>query len=90
MNNEFHEFREYSECKEGLYFKEESYAIIGACFEVYNELGAGFLENVYQESLRVEFSLRKIPFSEKPKLRINYKGHLLVNLILPHIGGRFC
>jgi len=43
MNNEFHKFHEYSRSKEGLYFKEESYAIIGACFEVYNELGAGFL-----------------------------------------------
>ncbi len=39
-----------------LLFKEESYRIMGACFEVYNELGSGFLEAVYQEALRVEFA----------------------------------
>ena len=34
-----------------IVFKEESYAIIGACFEVYN--GCGFLEPVYQECLQI-------------------------------------
>ncbi len=34
-----------------IVFKEESYAIVGACFEVYNEKGCGFLEPVYQECL---------------------------------------
>jgi GxxExxY protein len=32
-----------------LIYKEEAYKIIGSCFEVHNELGAGFLEAVYQE-----------------------------------------
>ena len=31
-----------------LVFKEESYRIIGACFEVYKEKGNGFLEAVNQ------------------------------------------
>ncbi len=35
--------------------KEESYRIIGACFEVYKEKGNGFLEAVYQECLALEF-----------------------------------
>ena len=35
-----------------IIYKQESYAIIGACFEVYNEKGCGFLEPVYQECLR--------------------------------------
>jgi PD-(D/E)XK nuclease superfamily len=30
-----------------LVYKEESYRIIGACFEVYKEMGCGFLEAVY-------------------------------------------
>ena len=42
-------------------FKEESYRIIGACFEVYNQMGAGFLEAVYQECLTIEFDLRTLP-----------------------------
>jgi len=32
-----------------LIFKDECYAIIGACFEVYKDKGCGFYEPVYQE-----------------------------------------
>ena len=58
-------------------FKAETYAIRGAIFEVYNELGSGFLEGVYQECLCREFKLRNIPFISQPKLEILYKGELL-------------
>lgn len=57
-----------------MLFKEESYRIIGACFEVYNELGSGFLEAVYQEALRREFQSQGIPFHEKPQIQLCYKG----------------
>ncbi len=43
-----------------IVFREESFAIIGACFEVYNEMGCGFLEAVYQECLESEFAMRDI------------------------------
>ena len=43
-------------------YKEESYRIMGCCFEVYKELGCGFLEAVYQESLEIEFTSQGIPF----------------------------
>ena len=33
-------------CMAELLFKDESYAIVGACFEVYNEMGSGFVEPV--------------------------------------------
>jgi GxxExxY protein len=56
-----------------IVFKEESYKIIGACFEVYKEKGNGFLEAVYQECLSIEFTEQGIPFVEKPRLRLNYK-----------------
>ena len=39
-----------------IIYKEESYAIIGACFNVYKEMGNGFLEAVYQECLEMESS----------------------------------
>ena len=58
---------------EQVWFKEESYRIIGACFEVYNELGNGFLEAVYQEALRHEFQRQGIPFQEKPRIGLYYK-----------------
>ncbi|MEN9638080.1 MAG: hypothetical protein RL077_6484 [Verrucomicrobiota bacterium] len=53
------------------------YALIGACFEVYNEKGSGFLEEVYQECLEMELTDRGIPFVTHPKLRLFYKGRPL-------------
>jgi hypothetical protein len=44
-----------------LIFKEECYAIIGACFEVYKDKGCGFYEPVYQECLGIEFEHCQIP-----------------------------
>jgi len=55
-----------------IIYREESYAIIGACMHVHSQLGAGFLEAVYHEALEREFSLRKIPFQTKAPLRIHY------------------
>jgi GxxExxY protein len=57
--------------------KDESYAIVGACFEVYNDLGPGFLEAVYHEALEYELSDRGIPFISKPKLIVRFKQRLL-------------
>ena len=55
----------------------DGYALIGACFEVYNEMGNGYLEDVYQESLEFELIDRGIPYLAQPKLPIYYKGRLL-------------
>jgi GxxExxY protein len=60
-----------------LLFKEESYSIMGACFEVYKEQGCGFLEAVYQECLAIEMDMRGIPFEEQVRLPLSYKGHRL-------------
>lgn len=57
-----------------LLFKDESYAIRGACFEVYKDKGSGFLEDVYQECLEIEFDLQAIPFVAQPPLGLSYKG----------------
>ena len=56
-----------------ILFKTESYRIIGACMEVHNVLGAGFLEPVYQEALAYEFNLQNIPFEREKQLTIRYK-----------------
>ena len=57
-----------------LIFEEESYAIRGAIFEVYKEMGCGFLEAVYQECLELELAKRNIPFQSQIELRLGYKG----------------
>ncbi len=54
--------------------KEETYRILGACFDVYNELGCGFLEPVYQECLEIELDKQKIPFESQKILKLSYKG----------------
>ena len=60
-----------------LILPEESYQILGACFEVYNEMGCGFLEAIYHECLEIEFSNRCIPFVSKPTLPVQFKGRTL-------------
>lgn len=55
-----------------ILFKQESYNIIGAAFHVYNQLGFGFLEAVYQECLELEFIKRGIPYDREKELKINY------------------
>ena len=49
--------------------KKESYAIIGACFEVYNEKGCGFLEPVYQECLGIELEYERIAKTQRIKTK---------------------
>lgn len=61
----------------GLIFETETYEVLGACFEVYREKGCGFLEDVYQECLEIEFGIRGLPFVVKPPLELEYKGHKL-------------
>ena len=60
-----------------LMFEEETYAIRGAVYEVYRNLGAGFLENVYQEALELELTSREIPFRSQADIEIRYKGRVL-------------
>lgn len=57
-----------------IYYKEECYKVIGAAMQVYNTLGAGFLEAVYQEALEIELSKRDIPFEREKELTITYDG----------------
>ena len=60
-----------------LILKEEVYQIVGAAMAVFNELGSGFLESVYQEALTIELFDRKIDFQQLVPLRIKYKGRVL-------------
>jgi GxxExxY protein len=62
---------------------DEVYKILGACFEVYNEKGCGFLEPVYQECLEIELHLQQIPFTAQAALALNYKGHRLKHVYEP-------
>src|ERR1700740_1037613 len=56
-----------------------TYEIIGACFDVYNELGRGVLEAVYKDALEYELRKRNVQFTRERKFEIHYK-----EVVLPH------
>ncbi len=57
-----------------ILYKDESFAIVGACMKVHRALGAGFLEAVYEEVLEKEFQSQKIPYKRQVKLDLYYEG----------------
>lgn len=60
-----------------LIFEPQTFAIRGAVFEVYREMGCGFLESVYQECLEKEFHKQAIPFVAQQEMVLSYKGEIL-------------
>ncbi|SCZ87025.1 GxxExxY protein [Nitrosomonas mobilis] len=71
MNHEKHEKHEK------ILYREEVFAIQGAIFDVYREMGCGFLEAVYQECLAKELRQRGVPFQPQKELILTYKGQAL-------------
>jgi GxxExxY protein len=58
-------------------YRDESYLLRGAVYEVYREMGCGFLEAVYQECLEKELRKQNIPFVSQPELELFYKQEKL-------------
>ena len=85
LNHERHEKTGVPGREDKILFKEECYAIQGAIFDVYREMGPGFLEAVYQECLERELSRRGIPFESQKALVLSYKGEPLVHTYTPDL-----
>ena len=66
-----------------MLYPDESYQIMGACFEVHNRKGCGFLEPVYQECLEIELDYQKIPFAAQPEYQLTYRGRTLEHTYKP-------
>lgn len=66
-------------------FRDESFRIRGACFEVYREKGCGFTESIYQECLEIELSLRGIPYDPQFQVPLIYKGRPLSQRFVPDL-----
>ncbi len=62
-----------------LLYRDECFSIIGKCFEVHNNLGAGFLEIVYKDAIEYEFRKSGIPYEREKEYIVHYK-----DVILPH------
>ena len=52
---------------------------------VYNEMGGGLLEEIYQQCMEIEFSINSIPFESKKQLSIFYKNRKLDKFYIPDI-----
>ena len=65
--------------------EDEGYKLMGAAFEVYNALGYGMAEEIYQQSLEIELSLRGIPYHPKRSLNVFYKDRLLDTIYCPDL-----
>ncbi|HEY8563440.1 MAG TPA: GxxExxY protein [Pyrinomonadaceae bacterium] len=66
-----------------IVYKDESYKIIGACFEVYKQKGFGFTEPICQERLAIELEIQGIPFMEQPEIQLEYKSRKLKQFFKP-------
>lgn len=64
---------------------KEGYALMAAAFDVYNELGCGFTEEIYQESLEDELTARNIAFQAQPEIPVFYKGRPLRRRFRPDL-----
>lgn len=56
---------------------ELTYEIRGAIFDVYNEIGPGLLESVYEEALAFELKERGLKVERQVEVPIRYKGNEL-------------
>src|SRR5262249_44910915 len=65
--------------------EDEGYKLMGAAFEVYNELGYGLAEEIYQQSLEIELSLRSVSYQTKRDLNVFYKGRCLETFYRPDL-----
>ncbi len=62
---------------EQILYKSETYQIVGACMEVYNNLSYGFLEIVYKDAMEIEFLQRDMNYVREDEHSIDYKGTTL-------------
>ena len=71
--------------KDVKYLMDESYRMLGAAFEVYNDRGFGMGEEIYQECMEIELEMRGIPFVPKAELACFYKDRRLKKRYIPDI-----
>jgi len=73
-NNQYKEFylENVEDRKQKYQFEELSKKVIGAAIEVHRELGPGFLENIYEEALKIEFSEHNLNYDSQKEIKIKY------------------
>jgi len=62
-----------ADTRKDIIYADECYKIMGLIFEMYNEIGYGHKENIYQKALAVAFKENKIEFQEQLMVNMTYK-----------------
>ena len=65
--------------------KELSYLIMQAAFEVYNELGPGFPESIYEEAMNRELTRRGVGLERQKEIGVYFKGEKIGFFVLDNI-----
>jgi GxxExxY protein len=65
--------------------QQEGYDFMAAAFEVYNDMGNGYTEDIYHEALELELADRKISYRAQAELTIHYKGKPLRKKFRPDL-----
>ena len=60
-----------------LIYKELSFKVVGALFEVYNNLGFGYPEKIYQRAVAEELKKNGLSFERESFSRVHYKGKVV-------------
>ncbi|MFA6132263.1 MAG: GxxExxY protein [Patescibacteria group bacterium] len=60
-----------------LLYRDESFEIVGAAFEVFNQLGSGHRERTYQRALAEELKKRGKKFKEQFYIPVKYNGKIV-------------
>jgi GxxExxY protein len=65
--------------------QQEGYDFMAAAFEVYNQMGSGFTEEIYQECLENELIARRISFLAQAEVTVSFKGRPLKKKLRPDL-----
>ena len=62
-------------------YKELSYEIVGVAMGVHNQLGNGFLEKVYENSMMILFEEKSIKAKQQQKINVMFKNRVVGDYI---------
>jgi GxxExxY protein len=66
-------------------FARLGYDLMAAAYDVYNGLGGGLSEEIYQESLERELAARRMAFTAQPEITVFHKGTPLNKRLKPDL-----
>lgn len=69
--------KNYNLIRQDLVYPELSYQIVGALFDVYNELGGGYREKYYQKAVANALKNGNLMFKEQVHIPLKFNGQTI-------------